>query len=62
MAGAILHQDARFSAQRSVRTRAYTIAIEKITTDPRLAHLTQAYRARPKDRAPTLTKRRTANA
>ena len=62
MAGAILHQDARFSAQRSVRMRAYTIAMEKIAIEPHRAHFTQAYRARPNDNAPMLTNNRTASA
>jgi len=62
MAGAILHQEARFSAQRSVRMRANATAIEKITIEPHLAHFTQVYRARPNDSAPTLTNRRTASA
>jgi len=42
--------------------RAYTTAMEKITIEPHLAHFTQAYRARPKDNAPTLTNKSTANA
>src|SRR3974377_189720 len=58
----IVHQEVRISAQRKVRIRAYTIAMEKITTEPHLTHFTQAYRARPNDSAPTLTNKRTASA
>jgi len=58
----ILRQKVRISAQRTVRMRAYTTAMEKITIEPHLAHFTQAYRARPKDNAPTLTNKSTANA
>jgi hypothetical protein len=58
----ILHQETRSSAQCNVRISAYTAAMEKITIEPHLAHLTQAYRARPNDNAPTLTNKRTANA
>src|SRR6516162_6928213 len=60
--GRILPQKVRISAQRKARIRANITATEKIAIEPNLAHLTQAYLARPNDNAPTLTNKGTASA
>jgi hypothetical protein len=60
--GRILPQKVRISAQRKARIRANITATEKIAIEPNLAHLTQAYLARPNDNAPTLTNKSTASA